>query len=329
MTQLKLGISYDRKEIHSFFGGNSKFTPGCGSWGIQGMLRTTDDELSWVFFVTLNHQKGNYQFNENITQDGVLTWQSQPKLSLKSKDIQDLINFDHDKHNIHLFLRENKKQDYIYLGHLSYLTHDDSREKPVYFEWQLLDWEYVNNLIKKEFVLITHKNIERNSHETGLTKSDPPKKTPSGKLSDRKFSGNLNLDSFRKKEIGDLGEHLVLMFEKQRLIDNGQSYLIDKIEHSSKIIGDGLGYDIKSFNIDGSHRYIEVKTTTQNNTEYFYMSVNELEFAKLHINNYFIYRVHNLNEKYKTGLVYEISGNTLLEKDLYNFEPIQFKINLK
>ena len=43
--------------------------------------------------------------------------------------------------NIYLFLRKNKKDPYGYLGRLGYITHDPTRENPVWFQWQLLDWD--------------------------------------------------------------------------------------------------------------------------------------------------------------------------------------------
>lgn len=331
MEKLELGMLYNRKQVHAFFGGNSTFTPGAGTWGLHGMLRTVDDRFSWIFFVTLGHKEGQHQFDEGITEEGVLTWQSQPKLSLNSSDIQDLIHFDHDKHNIYLFLRKNKKQDYLYLGHLSYLTHDRSREKPVYFEWQLLDWELVKDAVDPSVIqnLPINNNQDKESHLPGLKPSLPPNQSKAKKQFSRKFSGNLNLDSSRQKLIGDIGEELVIEFEKQRLINEGMGHLAQQIEHSSKQIGDGLGYDIKSFNADGTYRYIEVKTTTQSSAACFYMSLNEWEFAKLHVSSYFIYRVYKLDEQTKTGLVFEIPGMQLLENDLYNFEPTMFKVNLR
>lgn len=334
MDCLKLGQCYNREQIHGFFGGNSNFTPSAGTWGIQGMLRTADDSLSWVFFVTQGHKEGEHQFEEGITDDGVLSWQSQPKLSLASKQITDLINFDHEKHNIFLFFRQNKKHNYHYLGRLAYLTHDDSREKPVYFEWQLLDWDKVRDLVSSILILndfgTSHSNskIDKFIDISGLKQGEDPKRSGSKRPYNRKFSGNLNLDTSRNKTIGDLGEELVFEYEKRRLIDLGLTELANRIEHSSKVIGDGLGYDIKSFNKDGSLRYIEVKTTTQSNQAAFYMSANEVEFARIHKNAFYIYRVYKLNEKCRTGLVYEISGKTLLDEHEYVFQPTQFKINL-
>ena len=59
------------------------------------------------------------------------------------------------------------------------------------------------------------------------------------------------------------------------------------------------GYDIQSFFEDGSYKYIEVKSTTARNVN-FYLTNNELEVAKLLGDNYFIYRVSNLRSILKS-----------------------------
>jgi hypothetical protein len=63
---------------------------------------------------------------------------------LGNKDIIKLISHDEATNNLHLFLRSSKRGQYSYYGRLGYLEHDSSREKPVYFQWQLMDWDDLN-----------------------------------------------------------------------------------------------------------------------------------------------------------------------------------------
>lgn len=65
---------------------------------------------------------------------------------------------------------------------------------------------------------------------------------------------------------------------------------------------DGYGYDIMSFDIKGNVKYIEVKTTTQNETSEFYLSHNEFETMH-NLENYFIYRLCNFNDINKRALI--------------------------
>jgi hypothetical protein len=59
---------------------------------------------------------------------------------LSDKRIQQWIHHDEFENNIYLFLRTSFGQKYTYLGRLEYLSHDQERERPVYFQWQIIDW---------------------------------------------------------------------------------------------------------------------------------------------------------------------------------------------
>jgi hypothetical protein len=84
---------------------------------------------------------------------------------------------------------------------------------------------------------------------------------------------------FRAREIGDAGERLVFMHEKASLESAGLPDLARKVVWVSKELGDGAGYDIKSFDVGGREKFIEVKTTVGSSTTPFFMTRNEKEFA--------------------------------------------------
>lgn len=132
-----------------------------------------------------------------------------------------------------------------------------------------------------------------------------------------------------KKRIGDIGEELVVKFERQRLEDAGHSDYASSIEHSSVEVGDGLGYDIVSYQEDGGKIYIEVKTTKQNKPAGFYLSKKEKSVADemyFQGKQYKIYRVYNLNPHRGTGdlVIYEPPFTS----DRYSMEPENWKVNL-
>lgn len=89
--------------------------------------------------VTYGKRRSGHEFDENIDENGILTWQSQPSQTLDDARIIDFINHDYLKNNIYLFLRTSEKENYTYMGLLAYVDHDNQREKPVYFKWQILD----------------------------------------------------------------------------------------------------------------------------------------------------------------------------------------------
>ncbi|MBX3747061.1 MAG: DUF3883 domain-containing protein [Verrucomicrobiae bacterium] len=80
----------------------------------------------------------------------------------------------------------------------------------------------------------------------------------------------------RNTSLGLEGERLVLRFEHERLWRAGQRTLADRIEHVSQTRGDGLGYDILSYETDGRERFVEVKTTRFGEMTPFFVSRNEV-----------------------------------------------------
>src|SRR5688572_15377743 len=56
------------------------------------------------------------------------------------------------------------------------------------------------------------------------------------------------------RDLGRRGEEFVLEFERKRLHDGGRRDLVPRIEWTSEIRGDGAGYDLQSFDPDGSTR---------------------------------------------------------------------------
>ncbi len=95
----------------------------------------------------------------------------------------------------------------------------------------------------------------------------------------------------RNISLGKAGEEFALHFEHFRLHQLGQKKLAEKVEHVSATKGDGLGYDILSFDADGRERYIEVKTTAFSKETPFFISRGEIQFAKDHKEQFHLYRL--------------------------------------
>lgn len=103
----------------------------------------------------------------------------------------------------------------------------------------------------------------------------------------------------RNRGLGAAGEEFVLRFEQARLAHEGQDRLASKIEHVSRIRGDGAGYDILSFESTGAERLIEVKTTKYGRETPFFVSRNELSVSQAYEDRYQLYRVFNLRGEAK------------------------------
>ena len=95
----------------------------------------------------------------------------------------------------------------------------------------------------------------------------------------------------RNSSLGLAGEIFVLNFERDRLNHLGKYSLAKKIEHVSESKGDGLGFDILTYESDGRERLIEVKTTAYGKETPFFISRNEVEVSKEKQDAYYLYRV--------------------------------------
>ncbi|MDO5858619.1 DUF3883 domain-containing protein [Myroides odoratimimus] len=91
--------------------------------------------------------------------------------------------------------------------------------------------------------------------------------------------------------IGEIGEEIIFEYLNKlpHIISLGE-----KVEHLSKDLGDGLGYDIMAYDEQGQKLFIEVKTTVKGKYEPFYLSANEYKFLQGNTNAV-IYRVYNLD----------------------------------
>lgn len=91
--------------------------------------------------------------------------------------------------------------------------------------------------------------------------------------------------------LGEAGEQFVINFERARLIHAGKESLSDRIEQISATVGPSAGYDILSFEENGTDRFIEAKTTKGGKSTPFFVTPNELRFSERNASNYFLYRV--------------------------------------
>jgi hypothetical protein len=128
----------------------------------------------------------------------------------------------------------------------------------------------------------------------------------------------------RDQLVGLKGEELVVIYEKAVLLNCGREDLSDRVKWVSKE-SDADGYDVLSFTSNGELKYIEVKTTTINDDKVpFIITKNELETSKQLADNYFVYRVYDLNSE--NPKFYTVNGSI---EDNFDLEAVAFKADLK
>lgn len=96
--------------------------------------------------------------------------------------------------------------------------------------------------------------------------------------------------------LGRAGEEFVLSFERARLINLGKDQLAERVEHVSITQGDGSGFDIRSFEAEGSDRFIEVKTTAYGKMTPFFVSRNEVNVSSARGSSFHLYRLFEFRD---------------------------------
>jgi hypothetical protein len=305
------------------------FKASTGTWGLHGVVRVPNRTNDWIFFVSYGQSQSGHEFDEGITRDGVLTWQSQPRQTLTEDRVLNWINQDHEIDNIHLFLRPSRHGEYYYLGKLNYLLHDSEREKPVWFQFQIQDFDPPEDLLDlvRGDGEAGFKDKETNTVKIPMEFAPPDRgkrNVPTRAFKAKKIP-DLSGKEARDKELGLAGEYFVLQLEQNRLRSLGLNELADKVEHTSQIRGDGAGFDIRSYNEDGSDLFIEVKTTQGGIRSGFYITPNELAFSEQKMGSFVIWRVFNFDPEMGHGHYFKLTGD--LRKKLH-LAPVNYRATL-
>ncbi|MBJ7689334.1 DUF3883 domain-containing protein [Weissella confusa] len=137
-----------------------------------------------------------------------------------------------------------------------------------------------------------------------------------------------NAINANRNKIGSEGEAVVMEIERNRVATRFPDD-VHRVQHTSKVVGDGTGYDILSFEDDGRTRYIEVKTTISlDPNEPFYLSPREYSFLADHyrLRDAWIARVYGLYSV-DGPMVDLLSAEEVL--DDFDFLVTQFKASRK
>ncbi|HHO75817.1 MAG TPA: DUF3883 domain-containing protein [Deltaproteobacteria bacterium] len=270
----------------------------------------------YIFFTTQTDEDKDP--GTGITKQGVFLWKSKAVQQLKDPQIRRFIAHDDLVNSIYLFYRQKMFGRYTYMGRLKYLRHDRSRQRPVYIQWQVLDWAISQKEVNR-LGLVLH-DIAMESNTTGhcpvrskLEQTMPPQICLRDGMPTESFLKNTKPDyscqEAHETELNIAGEKIVIAYEKRSLIESGRADLAHMVRHVAAIEGEYAGYDIESYTPQGAVKYIEVKTTRGLADAPFYLKNHELEFARRHPQNYYLYRVYEYDEVLNAGKLYLSQGN--------------------
>jgi hypothetical protein len=109
------------------------------------------------------------------------------------------------------------------------------------------------------------------------------------------------------RHLAKLGEEFVLLLERHRLRTAGRDDLAQKVQWVAQTIGDGLGFDVLSFDdLDESEKLVEVKTTGLGKFHPFYVTVNEVQCSEDMTEKFHLFRVFDFA---RAPRVYILTGS--------------------
>jgi hypothetical protein len=219
------------------------------------------------------------------------------------------------------------------------LGHDSEREYPVYFHRQLLDWPLPLDVVQRMHLDVqpVSESILPQPEPMATAHEQPPRLvievdqlsnphqrhgTTTRTFRASKAADYAGIDA-KNRTLGSAGECLVLDYERDMLIRKGRTDLAQRVRHVADIEGDGAGYDVMSFNEDGTIKYIEVKTTRGPAETTFFLSAHELVFAHQHREHYRVYRVYHYSSQTHTGKCYIIAGTP---EPWFEMTPTQYRL---
>jgi hypothetical protein len=330
---LVLHRTYSRRDVWRILGAGENFQAGSGTWGLQGIIPDRPLPGDCVLFVTLGMYDGN-KYEDAVTEDGGLIWKSQTKHTQESAIIRQLIGHDETRNVVSLFLRTNEKDDYTFLGPLSFKDWDPLSEKPVHIVWQIMEWPISNELINRMGLQLlpplspAYQPPKPFKAPKQLTETPPPAPRESTK---RKVGPSKSSDvdwaarEAKNRQLGLAGEQLVVQQEISHLSANGRQDLAEKVDHIARV-DSAAGYDVLSFDPQtGSEKYIEVKTTTGNINTPFFISANEVEKSQMYGDDYWIYRLYDFSSEHSASF-YRLQGGV---KNNFDLIPTSFRAERK
>jgi hypothetical protein len=155
---------------------------------------------------------------------------------------------------------------------------------------------------------------------------DPPEKTIAATTTSKPWLSRkarridfAELDAANRR-LGKLGEQFVFDLERYRLRAAGRDDLAQRVVWASQDIGDGLGFDIFSFDdADDSERKLEVKTTGLGKFFPFYVTGNEVRCSEDIPQQYHLFRVFDFG---RVPRLYILHGSL---RELCQLDPVLYR----
>lgn len=179
--------------------------------------------------------------------------------------------------------------------------------------------QIIESVVHQPVMLIPPTDFDRVVVDAPKMEEAPEKQPEFVVRARRAIRRNYLVEEAQNRSLGQLGERFVVELERARLHKAGEAALSKRVEQVSETKGDGLGFDVLSFNKDGTERFIEVKTTTFGKEVPFYVTSNELSLSRERPKEFHLYRLFEFRDNPK---MFSLSGPI---SDFCRLDPVAYR----
>lgn len=327
VENINIGETFTREQLMSTF----KIS------GQRGMMKT--NSLNALVLTTSD----NSVYEDSLVENGIMIYtgeglEGDQKLSNGNKSL-----YESKDSNLPVYLfTKNKERKYTFEGEVELdgkpyqvSEKDINEEDRLVWKFPLRvqyseDSDYEKDETINKFVheIIEVENIEPGNYgliyKDGLPNIRKYRKT--GMKNQRTSKPDYITDQITKAKLGVINGKSVYEDEIKRMMELEAEQQVELMKKFFENKKENEGYDILSFEKDVNgefiEKYIEVKSTKGNEGTPIDITADEIEFAKKHVDNYYLYRI--IYSDREDRYVKVITGRELL--DNFKLIPTTFKI---
>lgn len=332
IESISVGDTFTREQLMNIF----KIS------GQSGIMKT--NALNCLVLVT-NDQ--NDVYNDGTIENGILTYTGEGLIGDQQLNKNNKSIYQSKENNLPMYLfNKDKDRNYIFEGQVELCDVPYQVEEKDFNGDYRLVWKFPLKIIFKDnydytnderFLQLIYEINEIEDQIETETSNNYELPIIEGILAIRKYQkSEVKLNRSKRPDYianeiikntqGIINEKKIYELELKKMVEAEAFDKVKEMEEFFTNKKENEGFDILSYELDENggyvEKYIEVKSTKGNEGTPIDITANEIEFAKEHIDNYYLYRIINSDSKQRYLKI--VKGRDLFEK--YSFIPTEFKI---
>ncbi len=286
---------------------------------------------------------------DSVIGDGHIIYTGEGLIGDQAITENNKIIYESNKNDIPMYLFSEDNKNYTFEGKVKlsdkpYQVKEkdiNGNERMVWkFPLEIIYSDDIYNNIDENFKEVVNKiNEIKNQVYSNMNKEKDNLEYRAGKINIRKYrktdaklkrnkKPDYIAEEIIKTEQGIINEENIFKKELKILEEANAMEQVKKMKDFFENKKDNEGFDILSFELNEDRiyveKYIEVKSTKGSESTPIDITADEIDFAKKHIDNYYLYRIINSDSKDRYLKI--VKGKDLFNEEDYKFVPTNYKI---